>query len=42
VYEKPVGADAGLAAVAILGDNCTLQGGIEVGILEDDERGVSA
>ena len=37
-----VGAHAGLAVVAVLGDQRALDGGIEIGIIEDDERSIAA
>ena len=40
--QEPVGADAGLAGVAVLGGDGPLHRGIQVGIVEDDERGVAA
>ncbi len=41
-HEKPVGRGAGLAAVAHLGQGRALDGGLQVGVLEDEERGIAA
>src|SRR5258708_519806 len=40
--EDAVGADAGLAGVAILGGDGAFDGGIEVGVFKNDEGGVAA
>ncbi len=42
VHVEAVGGGAGLADVAHLGDEGALDGGVEVGVLEHDERGVAA
>jgi hypothetical protein len=42
VHVDPVRTDAGLAAVAELRDHQAFDRGIEVGVLEDDERRVAA
>ena len=40
--EDPVGRDAGLAGVAVLAEQRAGDGGVEVGVVEDDERRVAA
>ena len=40
--QKAIGADAGLAAVAILGSHRPLDCRIQIGVVEDDEGGVAA
>ena len=42
VHEEAVGRGARLAAVAHLGDHGALEGRVDVGVGEDDERGVAA
>jgi ParB family chromosome partitioning protein len=42
VHEQAVRADAGLPAVAVLGCHRALDRGIQVGIVEDDERRIAA
>ena len=37
-----VGADAGLAGVAVLGDHRAFDRGVEIGVVEDDERRIAA
>jgi hypothetical protein len=39
---QAVGAHAGLAVVAVLGNQRAFHGGIQVGVVEDDERRVAA
>ena len=39
---QPVRANAGLSGVAILGNDRSLDGGIEIGVVEDDEGRVAA
>jgi hypothetical protein len=42
VNQEAVRADAGLAHVAVLGDQRPLDGLLEIGVIEDDEGGVAA
>jgi hypothetical protein len=42
LHQQPVGADAGLAGVAVLRGDRALDRGVEVGVVEDDERRVAA
>ena len=42
VHQEPVGGGAGLAHVAHLGDHRAVDGGVDVGVLEDEERRVAA
>ena len=42
MHVEAVGGGAGLADVAQLRDEGALDGGVEVGVLEDQERGVAA
>ncbi len=42
MHVEAVGRGAGLAAVAHLRDQRALDGGVDVGVLEDDERRVPA
>ena len=42
VHIKPVGADAGLAGIAVFGGDGAFDGGVEIGIVKDDEGGVAA
>ena len=37
-----VGADAGLAGIAVLGDQRTIDGLVEIGIVENQERRIAA
>ena len=41
LHEQAVGADTGLARIAVLGDHRTLDGGIEIGIVKYDEGRVA-
>ncbi len=41
LHQQPVGADAGLAGVAVLRSHRALDGGVEIGIVEHDERRVA-
>jgi hypothetical protein len=42
LHEEAVGADAGLAHVAVLRGDRALDGGVDVGVVEDDEGRVAA
>ena len=42
LHERAIGAHAGLAGVAVLGDHGALDGAVEVGVVEDDEGCVAA
>ena len=42
VHEEPVGRCAGLTHVPHLGDHGAVDGGLDVGVLEDDERRVAS
>ena len=42
LHVEPVGADAGLAGVAVLADHRALDGAVDVGVVEDDEGRVAA
>ena len=42
VHQEPVGGGARLAHVAHLGDHRAVDGGVDVGVLEDQERRVAA
>ena len=42
LHQHAVGADAGLACIAIFGKHGALNSGIEIGIVEHDERRVTA
>jgi len=41
LYENPVGGDAGLAGIPELADLDAVQGRLDIGVIEDDECGVS-
>ena len=42
VHDEPVGRGAGLADVAHLGEHRAVDGLVQVGVAEDQERGVAA
>jgi hypothetical protein len=42
LHVQAVGADAGLAGVAVLADHCALDRAVDVGVVEDDEGRVAA
>src|SRR5262249_53583938 len=42
LHEDAIGADAGLAGVPVFGGDGPFNGGIEIGIIENDERSVAA
>ena len=42
LHQNAVGADAGLAGIAVFRDHGTGHGGIEIGVVEDDEGRVAA
>ena len=42
VDEEPIGAHARLAAVAVFGNDGAFRCGVEIGVVEDDERRVAA
>ena len=42
LHQDPVGADAGLAGIAIFRGDGTLDRGLDIGVVEDDERRVAA
>ncbi len=42
LHQQAIGADAGLAGVAVLRGDRALHGGVEVGVVEHDERRVAA
>ncbi|GAB5463993.1 MAG: hypothetical protein HoeaKO_40840 [Hoeflea alexandrii] len=42
LHVDPVGADAGLAVVAVFRDHRAFDRGIEIGVVEDDERRIAA
>jgi hypothetical protein len=42
LHQNAVGAHAGLAGVAVFRGDRTLDRGLDIGVVKDDERGVAA
>src|ERR1700733_3924528 len=40
--KKAVSANAGLTGIAIFGNNCAFNGGIQIGVIENDKGRISA